>query len=133
MVGEIGTTVLNDTTVGIGLKAIGAVLAIGLTGIGTGNAEMGIGAAAVGAIAKNRNVPGNGNRPDHAPGPSSSRACHRSPHPVPVTAPGDDMKKMEQENECQHNESTTSTCIMRFTGEGEPLVLIQSTCISNTN
>ena len=60
MVGEIGSAVLNDTTVGIGLKAIGAGLAIGLAGIGTGNAEMGIGAAAVGAIAEDKKFLGTG-------------------------------------------------------------------------
>jgi V/A-type H+-transporting ATPase subunit K len=38
----------------MGMKAIGAGLAVGLTGVGTGVAEMGIGAAAVGAIAENR-------------------------------------------------------------------------------
>jgi len=37
-----------------GLKAIGAGLAVGLTGVGTGVAEMGIGAAAVGAIAEDK-------------------------------------------------------------------------------
>ena len=39
-----------------GLKAIGAGLAIGLTGIGTGIAEMSIGAAAVGATAEDRDL-----------------------------------------------------------------------------
>ncbi len=39
--------------IGQGLIAIGAGLAIGLTGIATGIAEKGIGAAAVGAIAEN--------------------------------------------------------------------------------
>jgi V/A-type H+-transporting ATPase subunit K len=38
----------------VGMKAIGAGLAVGLTGVGTGVAEMGIGAAAVGAIAENK-------------------------------------------------------------------------------
>ena len=38
----------------IGLKAVGAGLAVGLTGVGTGVAEMGIGAAAVGAIAEDK-------------------------------------------------------------------------------
>lgn len=39
-----------------GLKAVGAGLAVGLTGIGTGIAEMSIGAAAVGATAENRDL-----------------------------------------------------------------------------
>ncbi len=39
--------------VGQGLIAIGAGLAIGLTGLGTGIAEKSIGAAAVGATAEN--------------------------------------------------------------------------------
>ena len=60
MVGEIGSALLNETTIGIGLKAIGAGLAIGLTGIGTGNAEMGMGAAAIGAIAEDKNFLGTG-------------------------------------------------------------------------
>ena len=44
----------------MGMKAIGAGLAVGLTGVGTGVAEMGIGAAAVGAIAENRDFFGLG-------------------------------------------------------------------------
>ena len=44
----------------VGMKAIGAGLAVGLTGIGTGIAEMGIGAAAVGAIAENKDFFGLG-------------------------------------------------------------------------
>ena len=44
----------------VGMKAIGAGLAVGLTGIGTGVAEMGIGAAAVGAIAENKDFFGLG-------------------------------------------------------------------------
>jgi V/A-type H+-transporting ATPase subunit K len=43
-----------------GMKAIGAGLAVGLTGVGTGVAEMGIGAAAVGAIAENKDFFGLG-------------------------------------------------------------------------
>ncbi|TAJ45894.1 ATPase [Methanofollis fontis] len=39
-----------------GLKAVGAGLAVGLTGIGSGIAEMGIGAAAVGATAENKDM-----------------------------------------------------------------------------
>ena len=44
----------------MGMKAIGAGLAVGLTGVGTGVAEMGIGAAAVGAIAENKDFFGLG-------------------------------------------------------------------------
>ncbi|MCP1714458.1 V/A-type H+-transporting ATPase subunit K [Methanocalculus alkaliphilus] len=40
----------------MGMKAIGAALAVGLTGIGAGLAEMTIGAAAVGATAENKDV-----------------------------------------------------------------------------
>jgi len=39
-----------------GLKAVGAGLAVGLTGIGSGIAEMSIGAAAVGATAENKDL-----------------------------------------------------------------------------
>ncbi|MDD1659132.1 MAG: ATPase [Methanomicrobiales archaeon] len=39
-----------------GLKAIGAGLAVGLTGLGTGVAEMAIGSAAVGAVAENKEM-----------------------------------------------------------------------------
>ena len=39
-----------------GYTAIGAGLAVGLTGIGTGIGEMGIGAAAVGATAEDRGM-----------------------------------------------------------------------------
>lgn len=45
---------------GIGLRAIGAGLTVGLAGIGAGNAEMGIGAAATGAIAENKDFFGTG-------------------------------------------------------------------------
>ncbi len=38
------------------MSAVGAGLAVGLTGVGTGLAEMGIGAAAVGATAENRDM-----------------------------------------------------------------------------
>ncbi|MFY9749905.1 MAG: ATPase, partial [Methanoregula sp.] len=44
----------------VGMKAIGAALAVGLTGLGTGVAEMGIGAAAVGASAENKDFFGLG-------------------------------------------------------------------------
>ncbi len=40
----------------VGMKAIGAGMAVGLTGIGTGLAEMSIGAAAVGAAAENKDM-----------------------------------------------------------------------------
>ncbi len=39
-----------------GMKALGAGLAVGLTGIGAGVAEMAIGSAAVGATAENKDV-----------------------------------------------------------------------------
>jgi len=39
-----------------GLKALGAGLAVGLTGIATGVAEMGIGSAAVGAVAEDKDI-----------------------------------------------------------------------------
>ncbi|MDK2990228.1 ATPase [Methanoculleus sp.] len=40
----------------LGMRALGAGLAVGLTGIGAGVAEMGIGSAAVGATAENRDM-----------------------------------------------------------------------------
>ncbi|MGD0534783.1 ATPase [Methanoregula sp.] len=40
----------------MGMKALGAGLAVGLTGIGTGVAEMAIGSAAVGATAENKDI-----------------------------------------------------------------------------
>ena len=40
----------------MGMKALGAGIAVGLTGIGTGVAEMGIGSAAVGAVAENKDM-----------------------------------------------------------------------------
>ena len=40
----------------VGLKAIGAGLAVGMAGIGTGVAEMGIGSAAVGAVAEDKDI-----------------------------------------------------------------------------
>ncbi|MFZ1896935.1 MAG: ATPase [Methanoregula sp.] len=40
----------------VGMKALGAGMAVGLTGVGTGVAEMGIGAAAVGAVAENKDI-----------------------------------------------------------------------------
>jgi len=44
------------TALAAGYKAIGAGLAVGLTGAGTGLAELGIGAAAVGATAENKDM-----------------------------------------------------------------------------
>ncbi|MEI7648792.1 MAG: ATPase [Methanomicrobiales archaeon] len=40
----------------MGMKALGAGLAVGLTGIGAGVAEMAIGSAAVGATAENKDI-----------------------------------------------------------------------------
>jgi V/A-type H+-transporting ATPase subunit K len=40
----------------VGMKAIGAGIAVGLTGLGTGLAEYGIGSAAVGATAENKDI-----------------------------------------------------------------------------
>lgn len=40
----------------MGMKAVGAGLAVGLTGIGTGLGEMSIGAAAMGATAENKDM-----------------------------------------------------------------------------
>jgi V/A-type H+-transporting ATPase subunit K len=40
----------------LGLKGIAAALAVGLTGLGTGVAEMSIGSAAVGATAENKDI-----------------------------------------------------------------------------
>jgi len=40
----------------VGFKAIGAGLAVGLTGIATGLAQFGIGSAAVGATAENKEM-----------------------------------------------------------------------------
>jgi len=40
----------------MGMKALGAGIAVGLTGISTGIAEMAIGSAAVGATAENKDV-----------------------------------------------------------------------------
>ena len=44
------------TATAAGMKAIGAGLAVGLTGIGSGLGEMSIGAAAVGAVAENKDM-----------------------------------------------------------------------------
>ena len=47
-------------TVGIGLKLIGAGLAVGLSGVGAGIGEASIGAAAVGAMAEDPKMFGKG-------------------------------------------------------------------------
>ncbi|MCK9581944.1 MAG: ATPase [Methanoregula sp.] len=57
---DVGMSVEQIAASQVGMKAIGAGLAVGLTGIGTGVAEMGIGAAAVGAIAENKDFFGLG-------------------------------------------------------------------------
>ena len=49
-----------EITVGTGLIAIGASLAVGLTAIGTGLAEQGIGTAAIGAMAEKEELFGKG-------------------------------------------------------------------------
>jgi V/A-type H+-transporting ATPase subunit K len=59
-VSDVGMSIEAITASQVGMKAIGAGLAVGLTGIGTGVAEMGIGAAAVGAIAENKDFFGLG-------------------------------------------------------------------------
>ena len=53
---DVGMTVEQIKATQIGMKAIGAGIAVGLTGIGSGVAEMAIGSAAVGAIAENKDV-----------------------------------------------------------------------------
>jgi len=40
----------------VGLKALGAGMAVGMTGIATAIAEMAIGSAAVGAVAENKDI-----------------------------------------------------------------------------
>ena len=59
-VSDVGMSIEAITASQVGMKAIGAGLDVGLTGIGTGVAEMGIGAAAVGAIAENKDFFGLG-------------------------------------------------------------------------
>ncbi|APH39156.1 MULTISPECIES: V-type ATP synthase subunit K [Methanohalophilus] len=56
MVGEEAITMMDPA----GLKAIGAGLAVGLAGLGSGLAEKDIGAAAVGAMAENEALFGKG-------------------------------------------------------------------------
>ena len=53
---DVGTTLEMVQASQLGMKALGAGLAVGLTGIGAGVAEMGIGSAAVGATAENRDM-----------------------------------------------------------------------------
>jgi len=50
------TTVEMVTASQIGLKAIAAAIAVGVTGLGAAAAEYGIGSAAVGATAENKDV-----------------------------------------------------------------------------
>ena len=56
MVAETIMTVEVAEASAAGMKAIGAGLAVGITGIATGIAEMTIGPAAVGATAENKDV-----------------------------------------------------------------------------
>jgi V/A-type H+-transporting ATPase subunit K len=53
---DVGMTVEQIKASQMGMKALGAGIAVGLTGIGTGVAEMGIGSAAVGAVAENKDM-----------------------------------------------------------------------------
>ncbi|MDN7012037.1 ATPase [Methanoculleus sp. FWC-SCC3] len=53
---DVGTTLEMVQASQAGMSALGAGLAVGLTGIGAGIAEMAIGSAAVGATAENRDV-----------------------------------------------------------------------------
>ena len=53
---DVGMTVEQIKASQLGMKAIGAALAVGLTGIGAGVSEMAIGTAAVGATAENKDV-----------------------------------------------------------------------------
>ncbi|ATU07780.1 V-type ATP synthase subunit K [Methanohalophilus portucalensis] len=56
MVGEEAVTMMDPA----GLKAIGAGLAVGLSGLASGIAEKDIGAAAIGAMAENEGLFGKG-------------------------------------------------------------------------
>ena len=49
-------TVEVATATAAGMKAIGAGIAVGLTGIASGIGEMAIGSAAVGAVAENKDM-----------------------------------------------------------------------------
>jgi V/A-type H+-transporting ATPase subunit K len=53
---DVGMTVDQIRATQLGVKALGAGLSVGLTGIGAGLAEMAIGSAAVGATAENKDV-----------------------------------------------------------------------------
>jgi len=53
---DVGMTVEQIKAMQLGTKALGAGIAVGLTGIGAGVAEMAIGSAAVGATAENKDV-----------------------------------------------------------------------------
>jgi V/A-type H+-transporting ATPase subunit K len=60
MVADVAVAAITDVTFmkasQLGMRAIGAGLAVGLTGIASGIAEMAIGSAAVGATAENKDV-----------------------------------------------------------------------------
>jgi V/A-type H+/Na+-transporting ATPase subunit K len=60
MVADVAVAAITDVTLmkasQLGMRAIGAGLAVGLTGIASGIAEMAIGSAAVGATAENKDV-----------------------------------------------------------------------------
>jgi V/A-type H+-transporting ATPase subunit K len=53
---DVGMTVEQIKATQLGMKALGAGIAVGLTGIGAGMAEMAIGSAAVGATAENKDM-----------------------------------------------------------------------------
>jgi V/A-type H+-transporting ATPase subunit K len=53
---DVGMTVEQIKATQLGMKALGAGIAVGLTGIGAGVAEMAIGSAAVGATAENKDM-----------------------------------------------------------------------------
>ena len=53
---DVGMTVEQLKATQLGMKALGAGIAVGLTGIGAGVAEMAIGSAAVGATAENKDM-----------------------------------------------------------------------------
>ena len=53
---DVGMTIDQIRATQLGMKAVGAGIAVGITGIGTAVAEMGIGSAAVGAVAENRDM-----------------------------------------------------------------------------
>ncbi len=53
---DVGMTIEQIKASQLGMKALGAGIAVGLTGIGAGVAEMAIGSAAVGATAENKDM-----------------------------------------------------------------------------